>query len=393
MKRYYSILFNFLLSVVCIPLFILTLFVSCTENRFPHSENQLNHNGSIVTKSERFSLERESGYTKLTISNPWQGAKGIRNVYYLLKRGAKIPIGIDSNEVIFVPLKKIICMSTTQLAMISALEEENTIAGVSGAGFIYAKTLSDKFKNGVILDIGYEANLNKELIIKTSPDLIMIYGIGSESLGYINKIRELGVKTIFNADYLEIDPLGRAEWIKLFGALYCKEDMADSIFKSLSDEYMSIKSLICQNSDSRPNVILGLPFKDTWFISPGNSYINTIISDAGGNYLWKETRSTVSMPYGIENVYSRALKADYWLNIGNVNSKDEIAAIDERLAELPCFKNGNLFNNNNRINENGGNDYWESGSLNPHLILKDIASILHPGLFGKDGLFYYRKLN
>ena len=98
------------------------------------------------------------------------------------------------------------------------------------------------------------------------------------------------------------------------------------------------------------------------------------------------------MPLGIENVYLKALNADYWLNIGSVNSRDEILSIDARLADLPCFKNGNLFNNNKRINENGGNDYWESGSLYPHLILKDIASILHPGLFGKNELFYYQEI-
>ena len=99
------------------------------------------------------------------------------------------------------------------------------------------------------------------------------------------------------------------------------------------------------------------------------------------------------MPSGIENVYLKAMNADYWLNIGNVNSKEDLFAIDARLSEIPCFKNGNLFNNNKRINENGGNDYWESGSLNPHLILKDIASILHPELFKRDELFYYKKIN
>ena len=51
-----------------------------------------------------------------------------------------------------------------------------------------------------------------------------MYGIGSESAGYVGKIKELGIKVIFNADYLETDPLSKAEWIKLFGALYCKEE-------------------------------------------------------------------------------------------------------------------------------------------------------------------------
>jgi iron complex transport system substrate-binding protein len=283
-------------------------------------------------------------------------------------------------------------MSTTHLAMISALNEENTISGVSGARFIYRNSIYERFKNDKLPDVGYEGNLNKELIIQISPDLIMMYGIGSESAGYVNKIKELGVKTIFNADYLETDPLGKAEWIKLFGALYCKEEMADSIFRSLSEEYLLTKSYIEKNTANKPKVLLGLPYKDTWFISPGNSYISTIITDAGGDYLWKETESSYSMPYGIENVYLKALAAEYWLNTGSAYSKDDIISVDKRLADLECFKKANLYNNNNRVNENGGNDYWESGSLYPQLILRDIAAIIHPGLF-PDALYYYRKLD
>ena len=98
------------------------------------------------------------------------------------------------------------------------------------------------------------------------------------------------------------------------------------------------------------------------------------------------------MPYGIENVYLRALNADFWFNIGNVKSKNEIAAVDPRLIKLPCFINGNLYNNNKRIKLDGGNDYWESGTVYPHLILKDIASILHPELFSNHDLFFYRKI-
>jgi iron complex transport system substrate-binding protein len=198
--------------------------------------------------------------------------------------------------------------------MISALGEENSVTGVSGTGFIFSESLNRNIEKGLIADVGYEANLNKELILKISPDLIMMYGIGSESAGYVGKIKELGIKVIFNADYLETDPIAKAEWIKLFGALFCKEKMADSIFVSEREAYDSIRDYISKNISDRPKVMLGLPFKDTWYISPGNSFISKLITDAGGDYLWEKTRSSVSMPYGIENVYMRALTADFWLN-------------------------------------------------------------------------------
>ncbi len=277
--------------------------------------------------------------------------------------------------------------------MISALGEENTIAGMSGTAFIYSEDLNSRAKEGLINDVGYEANLNKELILKIMPDITMIYGVGSESSGYVGKIEELGIKVIYNADYLETDPLGKAEWIKLFGALYCKENIADSIYNAEVASYNDLKHFIADSIQTRPRVLLGLPFRDTWFISPGNSFISKLITDAGGDYIWKDTQSSVSMPLGLENVYLKALDADYWLNIGAVSAKREIPAVDQRLSELPCFRNGKLYNNNNRITEAGGNDFWESGAVYPHLILKDIASILHPGLFPGDNLFFYRKIN
>lgn len=345
------------------------------------------------TGAKRFRLEQRDGYTKLTIINPWQGADNVTQIFNLVKRGTKLSEEIDSSTVIYVPLKKIVCMSTTHIAMISALGAENTISGVSGTGFIYSENLNKNVEKGQILDVGYESSLNKELILKIAPDLIMMYGIGSESAGYVSKIKELGIKVLFNADYLETDPLSKMEWIKVFGALYCKERLADSIYDSEVENYNKLKTFISGNITYRPKVLLGLPYKDTWYVSPGNSFASKLINDAGGDYLWKNTESSVSMPYGIENVYLGALNADFWLNIGSARDKAEISMADQRLSDLPCFKNGNLFNNNNRVTVNGGNDYWESGTIYPHLILKDIATILHPELFNDKTLFFYRKIN
>jgi len=379
---------NALKSILIIVLFTIS---ACTNSERRNSGTPPEAGNEIVN-AQRFSLEKKPGWTEIKIINPWQGAINVSQVYYLLKKGEKLPEGADSSDVIFVPLKKIVCMSTTHLAMISALHEENTIAGVSGTDFIYSPALNSRVDKGLIMDVGYEANLNKELILKIKPDLIMIYGIGSESAGYVGKLKELGTKVIINADYLETDPLGRAEWIKLFGALFCRESSADSIFNSEVAEYNKLKSFVNNSIITRPKVMLGLPFKDTWYISPGNSFISKLIEDAGGDYLWKDTESSVSMPYGLENVYLRAMKADVWLNIGSVNSRNEISYVDQRLSDLPCFKNDSLFNNNKRITVKGGNDFWESGSLYPHLLLKDLATILHPELFSDHELTYYRKI-
>ncbi len=384
-------------SLVCLFLITLVLLsfliVACTGNKAVPGEKLKSHEVPVISYAKRFRIEKTDEYSQLSVIDPWQGASDIVQKWFLVPRGKELPSFIDSSQVIKVPVKKIVCMSTTHIAMIAALDETRSIQGFSGTRFLFSHELTENVENGTIREIGYEDNLNKELILKLNPDLVMVYGIGSESAGFIGKLKELGVKVLYNADYLETDPLGKAEWVKMIGALYSKEYMADSLFRTIEEEYNMIKSYVNTHAKERPEVLLGLPFKDTWYVSPGNSYVSRLIEDAGGDYLWHSIVSSVSMPMGLENVYIKALSADYWLNTGTADSKNEILSIDSRLAELPCFKKGNLFNNNNRTNFNGGNDYWESGSLNPNIILYDIASILHPGLFPDRKLYYYKKLN
>lgn len=373
--------------------FVSVMLFSCTGNTTQSPGSPETTLKPIVSYAKRLKIEYFDGYSQVTVLNPWQGARDVVQEWYLFRSGKKVPSFIDTLKVIRVPLKKVVCMSTTHLAMISSLGEGESVVGFSGTRFIYNNSLVQGVRSGKIREVGYEDNLNKELIVKLNPDLIIVYGIGSESAGYLGKLKEMGIRVLYNADYLEEDPLGKAEWIRFMGALFCKEEMADSIFERTETEYNKLKSYISANTSERPKVLLGLPFRDTWYISPGNSYISTLVADAGGDYLWKDTESSVSMPLGLENVYIKAITADYWLNTGTAGTLSDIATIDERLIQLRCFKTGNVFNNNKRVGSEGGNDYWEGGSLNPNLILRDIAAILHPDLFEGHEFMYYRRLD
>lgn len=370
-------------------LFAIAAITACNSGAKKNDFNTAHNN----SRAERFVIEKKGDITSLTIIDPWQGASGVKQTYYLVKRGGAAPKGIDTSKVIHVPVRNIICMSATHTAMIGALGEEKTITGISGTDLIYSESLNERIKQGLVRDVGYESNLNNELILGLKPDLVMMYGIGGESTGYVSKIKELGVHIMYNADYLETDPLGKAEWIKVFGALYCRGNMADSIYKSEYSDYENLRNFISENIKNHPRVMLGLPYRDTWYISPGNSYISKLIEDAGGRYIWDDKKSDISMPLGIENVFVRAVSADFWLNTGTAMHLAELAETDYRLADLPVFKSGKIYNNNLKITAGGGNDYWETGTIHPSLILGDMARIFHPDLFPGYELYFYRKLN
>ncbi|HVN58910.1 MAG TPA: ABC transporter substrate-binding protein [Bacteroidales bacterium] len=378
-------------SNIIFLLCIIALTCSCT-GKSRHHGSETGSPSAHPGYAERFTLKEINGITVLTIKNPWQGADGISQEWYLLKRGDNIPAGIDSSRIIRVPVRKVIAMSTTFLSMIDTLGESDKITGISGTDLIYNNKLRSDIRNGKIPDVGYDDNLDKELIIKIKPDILMIYGVGGESSGLAGKLKELGIKVLFNADYLENDPLGKAEWIKVYGALFGKEKEADSIFSGTVSEYDDIREIVRKKATERPKVLLGLPWKDVWYVSPGNSYISRLISDAGGEYIWKDTESETSLPYGLETVWLKAAGAEYWLNISTVSDRGEILAVDKRLGDLEAFSSGKMYNNNNRVTAIGGNDYWESGSVRPQVILKDIASILHPGLFPGYTYCYFKKV-
>jgi len=378
--------------VVMIVTLVAIFTVSCT---FQSVHIPQDASSSGVEYASRFTLERGEGYTRLDIIDPWQGSEGVRHIYILIKEETTVPLETFPAEakIINVPIKSIVCMSATHVAMIAALGMENTIIGVSGTDLIANAEVRNLAVKGLIKEVGYEESLNREEILNMNPDLFMAYGIGSESAGFLSKISGLGIKVMLNAEYLELDPLGKAEWIKVFGALYCLEEMADSLFNSSSEKYSNLKKMIAEETEARPKILLGLPWKDSWYISPGNSYISRLIEDAGGEYLWRESESKTSMPLNLENVYMKAIEAEFWLNPGNARTLNEIAIADRRLAGLAVFTNGNIFNNIKLLSATGANDYWERGSTNPELILADIATILHPELFKDDTLTFYKRLN
>jgi len=69
-----------------------------------------------------------------------------------------------------------------------------------------------------------------------------------------------------------------------------------------------------------------------------------------------------------------------------------MSAADYRLAQLPVFARGEVWNNRRRMTPQGGNDYWESAVVRPDLLLKDLVSIIHPELLPDYKQFYYRRL-
>ena len=116
-----------------------------------------------------------------------------------------------------------------------------------------------------------------------------------------------------------------------------------------------------------------------------------LISDAGGTLLGAAKGESSSTRESFEKMYSLALQADVWLNQNSVSKASELSAENPMFKNIPCFKSGMLFNNIKRVTPKGGSDFWESGAVNPEVILSDLIKIFHHDRFAEEDaeLYYY----
>jgi iron complex transport system substrate-binding protein len=339
-----------------------------------------------------FRISDFDGYRILSVYNPWQQLKQVELTYVLYREPEKIPADLDTDAFIRVPVKRVVVTSTTHVAMISALDKQESVIGVSGGQYISDPEIRKRINDGQVKDIGYEQSQNYEELIGLNPDLVIMYGVSGEISSVLQKLKSLGIPVVLNAEYLESDPLAKTEWIKFIACFYDALDRADVIFNSISKAYNHYVA-ISSKAKNHPTILSGLPWKDTWWIPGGRSFAAALIADAGGEYIWKADSSREAIPMDTEFVFSKAQKADIWINPGSAQSLADIRSLDPRLQLFEAYQSGKVFNNNALLNDLGGNVYWETGVMEPHIILKDMISIFHPEMLPDHNPVYFRQLN
>ncbi len=346
---------------------------------------------SFTIYASGFRVQKLGSLTLITVTDPWQQSKNMIFRYVLAPEAELVPDSLKNIPFIKIPINRAIALSTTHVAMIDQLGSSESIVGLSGADFIYSPTIRTRVESGEIKDVGYGQGLDFEAIVRLNPDVLFLYGVEGNVMTTLEKLRDLKIPAVFCGEYLETHPLGKAEWIRFFSLFYNKEEQSAHFFNTIDSAYNAL-SLIASKVHSEPRVLNGLPWKDTWYMAGGKSFAAQLMEDASGDYLWRDSPSSQALPLDLESVYIRAVNADVWINPGAAGSLTDILQLDERLGELDVLKMGQVFNNNARVSDGGGNDYWESGTVRPDLVLADLIQVFHPDLLTDHSFVYYRQL-
>ncbi|MGB0896513.1 MAG: ABC transporter substrate-binding protein [Flavobacteriaceae bacterium] len=375
--------------VKTILLFLLSCFISCKDKSLEKQNVQENVlNKTELKYASGFSIEKYKDYSLVHLKSPWPEANK-EFVYALVEKGKTLPKHIKYDAKVEVPIEKIVVTSTTHIPLLEALEEEETLVGFPNTKYISSPVTRELIKEQKIAELGENESINTELLLDLEPDAVIGFAVNGNNKTF-RTIENAGIPVLYNAAWIEKNILGRAEWIKFFGCLFKKEELANKIFNKIETEYNLAKN-IATSIENKPTVLAGSMFKDIWHVPYGNSWAAQFITDAGGDYLWANSKGSGSISLNIESVLDKAQQAEYWITLGTETTKQQLQDRNSHYKEFEAFQNGNTFIAN-ATGETGGLLFYELGPNRPDLILKDLIAIFHPQLVPNHQLTFYNQL-
>ena len=326
--------------------------------------------------------------TIISVTNPWQSANNIETMLFIARAGEKAPSGFQG-QVLQGNANRIVCMSSSHIAMLDAIGVVESVVGVSGKDLITNPYIVANHHS--IADVGYDGNINFELLVAQRPDIVLLYGV-TGACTMQSKLDELGIPYIYIGEYVEQDPLGKTEWLIALAEIVGCREQGIAYFSQVPQRYNHLKAIAAAATSPQPKVMLNTPYADSWFMPSTTSYLARLIADAGGDYIYNKNTSNHSQPIDLEEAALLTTEADVWLHVESVSSLQDLCNQYPKFANMPCVLRGEIYNCDKRRMLGGGNDYWESGVVQPDVILRDLIKIFHPEFESDKEFVYYRKL-
>jgi len=358
--------------VICTLFFGIILFGCNNKKEIYKSDKNQN-----IEFAKHFKIIKKENKTIVSIIHPDNNT--IDKSFYIDKNE---PNTIWYNDIKY-HTNTIISFSSTFIGLLDKLNELDRIKAVDDKNLIFNKEIIKKINNEIIKELGSPETASTKKIIKTKSELILFSGFGNEFPNE-EKLKKLNILCLPIYDWKETHPLGKAEWIKLFGLLTNKEKEAAIYFNNLKKRYLKLKNTY-KNAELSAPLFSGSVIGDFWYLPAGESYIARLFKDARINYVEKNSPGTGSVSKSFEYCLKNFKKAKYWLNPGSksiklmIDQNEKYKLFDALKQKTYCYShNPNL--------------YWEKSAIEPDSLLMDIIQISHPELNLKRELYFYKKL-
>ena len=377
--------FNILYSFALLNLLFL---IGCKTNN-ENANNKILAVANSIKYAKGLELYHYQGFTVMKVTKPWPEAT-IGFTYILKEKDGIVPDSLKQFPVISIPIQSIVVTSTTHIPALEMLDVQNTLIGFPSTNFISSTKTRKRIDAGEVREVGVNESLNTEILIDMKPDAIVTFGINNNN-STIDNLKKSGLNVLINGDWTEQSPLGKAEWIKFFGALYDLNTKANTLFNSVESNYNSALAL-AKKTTVKPTVLSGAIYQDQWYVPQGESWASLFLKDAKANYLWKDSKGFGSLSIPFEKVFEKGQNAEFWIAPGDFSSLKQMSDSNTHYAEFASFKNKKVYSYAVNKGPKGGIVYFELASTRPDLVLKDLIKIIHPELLPKYSPFFFKKL-
>jgi iron complex transport system substrate-binding protein len=349
--------------------------------------------GDDIGHAAGLHIEKEdNGLTIIEVSSPWPDAgKGFSYALVPQELAPVITLPADAYDaIITVPVNTLVVTSTTHIPALESLGVLDRLAGFPGTRYISSTSARSQVESGAIADVGSNEAINTEIVLELQPDLVVGFAVGNQNKAY-DVLQDSGIPVVYNGDWTEESPLGKAEWIKFFAPFFGLEEKADSIFRQIEGSYMAARELAATASE-KPTVLSGALYKDVWYLPGGNSWASQFLEDAHAHYLWRDNTQVGSLSLSIESVLAKAENADFWIAPSQYTAYSEMERSNRHYTRFSAFREKKVYTYALTKGATGGYEYYELAPSRPDIVLQDLIHILHPGLLPTYTPYFFKPL-
>lgn len=372
--------------IVCF--FIALSFFAC--KKVDKSVNEEKKNTEVEIKyAEGFSIHNFPRFTKVIVHSPWQDAEKDL-VYLLVDKHGEVPKNVIYDELIQLPVEKLVTTSTTHIPSLITLNKIDKLVGFPNLDFISSEEARALINAGKVQELGKNEALNTEILLSVQPDVVFSFAIEGRNKT-LNQIQKSGIPVVYNGDWLEKDVLGKAEWIKFFGAFLGELERSIETFKKIEADYIALKEK-AEKAEKKPTVISGAMHQDRWYLPYGTSWQAQLFNDANADYIYKNTQGKGSAAFSFERVLEDAKEAEFWISPAQFTSYAQLLESNTHYQEFEAFRKKNMYTTALTTGETGGVLFYELGPNRPDLVLKDLVKLFHPELLENEAFTFFKPM-
>ena len=309
----------------------------------PPATGRLKYLGTVPLEyADQFAIYKyEGGYSLIEMVNS--------DRILVVPEGKEVPVGLDSDIVVVQqPLSHIYLAATSAMAFFEAVDKLDSISFV-GSQHWYTEGARSAYEAGKFDYAGKYNAPDYEKLVDGGCQLAIESTMILHNPEVKEKLIEMGIKTVVERSSYESHPLGRTEWVKVYGTLLGREEEANAVFEREVEKIRALESL---ESTGKTVAFFYINTSGNVVTYKTNGYVPAMIRIAGGEYVFTDLGldddsklSTINID--MERFYDTAKDADVFIYNCSIASQlytlDDLLSLNPVLEDCKAVREGNVW--------------------------------------------------